>query len=179
MFEKFLKRSNWTDIVISLVFAIMGILLIVRTDDLMSTISVVLGVVFIIMGVLRLIDYFTSSDKQDYILTLALIYIIIGTIILFRPDIISNLFSIVVGIWIILTGLRDFQTALVWKDIKSKYWTASIIFSMLIIIAGIAILVSSTLALRVVGFLIAGYAILDIITKCIYMEKIKDFMGDE
>ena len=65
--------------------------------------------------------------KEDYLLTLALVYIIIGVIILFCPNIISNIFSVVLGIWIILEGLKDFQTTLEWKDIKSGYWTATLI----------------------------------------------------
>lgn len=178
MFEKFLKRSNWTDITIAIVFAFLGILLIAKPDEMMSVISILLGAIFIIMGFLRLVDYFTSTEKEDYLLTIALIFMIIGAIILFRPNIISNLFSIVVGLWIILSGLKDFQTTLVWKDIKSGYWTATLICSMLMIIAGIAILVSSTLALKIVGIMITVYAILDIITRFIFMKKIEDYVKD-
>lgn len=178
MFEKFLKRSNWTDITIAIVFAFLGILLIAKPDEMMSVISILLGAVFVIMGFLRLVDYFTSPEKEDYLLTIALIFMIIGAIILFRPNIISNLFSIVVGLWIIISGLKDFQTTLVWKDIKSGYWTVTLLCSMLMIIAGIVILVSSTLALRIVGIIITAYAILDIVTRFIFMKKIKDYVND-
>ena len=40
MFEKFLKRSNWTDIVISIVFVILGLLLIVKPVEMVSVISI-------------------------------------------------------------------------------------------------------------------------------------------
>ena len=176
MFEKFLKRSSWTDITIALVFVLLGVLLIAKPTEMMSVISILLGAVFIIMGFLRLVDYFTSEPKEDYILTMALIYIIIGVIILFCPNIISNIFSVVLGIWIIAEGLRDFHTTLVWKNLKSGYWTLALICSMIIIIAGIAILINTTLALRTVGIAIVIYAVLDIVARCIFMKKIKDYI---
>ena len=178
MFEKFLKRSSWTDITIALVFVLLGVLLIAKPTEMMSVISILLGAVFIIMGFLRLVDYFTSEPKEDYILTMALIYIIIGVIILFCPNIISNIFSVVLGIWIIAEGLRDFQTTLVWKNLKSGYWTLALICSMIIIIAGIAILINTTLALRTVGIAIVIYAVLDIVARCIFMKKIKDYIKE-
>ena len=178
MFEKFLKRSNWTDITISLVFAFMAIILIARPDEMMSVISILLGAVFVIMGFLRLVDYFTSSEKEDYLLTMALIFIIIGAIILLCPPVISNIFNVVLGIWIIISGIKNFQTALIWKNVRSGYWTAALLFSMITIIAGIAILVSTTLALRVVGIIILVYAIMDIATRMIFMKKVKDYLKD-
>ena len=66
MFEKFLKRSSWTDITIALVFVLLGVLLIAKPTEMMSVISILLGAVFIIMGFLRLVDYFTSEPKEDY-----------------------------------------------------------------------------------------------------------------
>ena len=175
MFEKFLKRSSWTDIIISL---LLGILLVARPNEMMSVITVLLGAVFIIVAFLKLVDYFTSEPKEDYLLTMALIGIIIGVIVLLCPNIISNIFSVFLGVWIILEGLKDFQTTLVWKDIKSGYWTITLICSMLIIIAGIAVLVNTTLALKTIGIAIIVYAVLDIVARCIFMKKIKDYMRD-
>lgn len=176
MFEKFLKRSNWTDIIISIVFVLFGCLLIAKPLEMMSAISILLGAVFIIIGFLKIVDYFTSKDKEDYLLTMALISVIVGVIVLFCADIITGVFRIILGIWIIASGIRNFQTALVWKQVKSALWTISIACSMLIIIAGIVVLVSSTLALQIVGVIILVYAILDLITRGIFIKKINDYL---
>ena len=109
---------------------------------------------------------------------MALIFIIIGAIILLCPQVISNIFNVVLGIWIIISGIKNFQTALIWKNVRSGYWTAALLFSMITIIAGIAILVSTTLALRVVGIIILVYAIMDIATRMIFMKKVKDYLKD-
>ena len=147
MFEKFLKRSSWVDMVVSMVFVLFGLLLVAKPIEMMAVISILLGAIFIIIGFLKLVDYFTSKDKEDYLLTIALISVIFGVIVLFCSDVIAGVFRIILGIWIIASGIKNFQTSLVWKDFKSGLWTLTVVFAMLMIIAGIIILVSDTLAL--------------------------------
>lgn len=178
MFEKFLKRSSWVDIVVSMVFVLFGLLLIVKPLEMMSVISILLGAVFIIIGFLKIVDYFTSKDKEDYLLTMALISVIFGVIVLFCSDIISGIFRIILGIWIIASGIRNFQTSLVWKEVKSGLWTLTVVFAMLMIIAGIVVLVSDTLALQIVGVIILIYAILDLITRAVFIKKVKNYLDD-
>ena len=125
MFEKFLKRTNWTDIAISILFVILGALLIIKPTEMMSVVSILLGMVLFIAGFLKIVDYFTSKDKEDYLLTLALVAVVIGVIVLFCSDVITGIFRVVLGIWIIASGIRNFQTALVWKEVKSKLWTTT------------------------------------------------------
>ena len=76
MIEKFLKRSSWTDIVISLIFVFFGVLLIAKPNETVGAISIILGVVFIAMGVLKLVEYYTAETKEDYLLTIALIAVL-------------------------------------------------------------------------------------------------------
>ncbi len=178
MFEKFLKRSSWVDMVVSMVFVLFGLLLIVKPLEMMSVISILLGAVFIIIGFLKIVDYFTSKDKEDYLLTIALISVIFGVIVLFCSDIISGIFRIILGIWIIASGIRNFQTSLVWKEVKSGLWTLTVVFAMLMIIAGIVVLVSDTLALQIVGVIILIYAILDLITRAVFIKKVKNYLDD-
>lgn len=178
MFEKFLKRSNWTDIVISLLFAFLGILLIAKPVEMVSVISILLGTVLFMMGVLKLVDYFTSKDREDYLLTIALIAVILGVIVLFCADVITGIFRILLGIWIIAAGIKNFQTTLVWKDTKSGLWTVTLVCSMLMIIAGIVVLVSNTLVMQIVGVVILIYAILDIISRMIFIKKVKNYLDD-
>lgn len=176
MFEKFLKRSSWTDIVISIIFVLFGALLIAKPNETLDAISMILGIVFIAMGVLKLVEYYTSEVKEDYLLSVALIAVIFGVIVIFASDTILSLFRIIVGIWIIATGIMDFQTTLVWKEVKSPYWTVALLFSILMMFAGIIILISKDLILTTVGIIIVIYGILDIIDRIIFMRKINNYI---
>ena len=176
MFEKFLKRTNWTDILTSMLFLILGILLILKPSETISVISILLGMVLFIMGFLKLVDYFTSKDKEDYLLIFALIATVLGVIVLCSSDVITGIFRVVLGIWIIASGIRNFQTSLVWKEVKSGLWTVTVLCALLMIIAGIVILISTTLAIRIVGIAIAIYAVLDIIARSIFLKKVQDYL---
>lgn len=176
MSEKFLKRTNWTDIIISMLFLILGILLTIKPSEMMSVISILLGMVLFIMGFLKLVDYFTSKDKEDYLLTFALVAVVLGVIVLCCSDVITGIFRIALGIWIIIAGIRNFQTSLVWKEVKSGLWTVTVLCALLMIMAGIVILVSTTLAIRIVGITIIIYAILDIIARSIFIKKVQSYL---
>ena len=178
MFEKFLKRSSWVDIVTSLMFVLFSILLIVKPTEMVTVISILLGAIFIVIGFLKIVDYFTSKDKEDYLLTIALISVIFGVIVLFCSDVIAGVFRIILGIWVIASGIKNFQTSLAWKDVKSGLWTVTILCSMLMIVAGIIILVSTELALQIVGVIILIYALLDLITRAIFIKKVKNYLDD-
>ncbi len=178
MSEKFLKRTNWTDIVISILFVILGVLLIIKPSEMVSVISILLGMVLFIIGFLKLVDYFTSKDKEDYLLTFALVAAVLGVIVLYCSDVITGIFRVLLGIWIIVSGIKNFQTSLVWKEVKSSLWTITVVCALLMIVAGIVILVSNTLAIRMVGIAIVIYAILDIVARSIFMKKIQDYLDN-
>lgn len=178
MLKNFLKRSSWTDIVISIIFVLFGALLIAKPEETVGAISIILGIVFIAMGVLKLVEYYTSDTKEDLLLTTALITVILGVIILFASDAILSLFRIIVGIWIIVAGIMDLQTTFVWKEVKSPYWTVAVILSILMMFAGIIILVNQNILITTMGIIIIIYGVLDIIDRLIFMKKINNYIKD-
>ena len=101
MWKNFLKRSGWTDIVISLIFILFGAMLIARPESIMSIVAILLGVIFIVIGVLRTVDYFASNKEDNYLIAMALASIVIGIVIMFCSDIILSAFRILIAIWII------------------------------------------------------------------------------
>ena len=124
MLEKFLKKSSWTDIVASAIFIILGIMLITNPGTIMSVISIVLGGMCIVIGVLRAIDYYSNNKQDNYLLAIAIVAIIAGIIIMFCAGLIASAFRIIIGIWIIYSGIMNFQTTIVWKDSKGNDLTA-------------------------------------------------------
>ena len=176
MWEKFLKKSSWIDIVVSLIFILFGILLIARPDSIISVISILLGGIMIIIGGLKLIDYFSNDRKDSYLLAISVVAIIAGIVVMFCSDIILSVFRILIGIWIIYSGIMNLQTAIVWKDYKSRLWLTSLILSILTIIAGIYILVNSGAILQTIGIIIVTYGIIDIIESVIFIKKIYNYL---
>lgn len=176
MLEKFLKKSSWADIVLSLVFILFGAMLIISPNSIMSIISILLGGFCIAYGILRAIDYFSNGKQDNYLLAIAIVTIITGIIIMFCSSIILSVFRILIAIWIIYSGIMNLQTAIVWKDYKSRLWLISLILSIVMLCAGIYVLVNSGAILQTIGIIIVAYGIVDIIENVIFIKKIDNYM---
>ena len=175
MFEKFLKRSSWVDIIISIIFVLFGVLLISKPEETVGAISIIVGILFIAMGVLKIVEYFTTDDKRDYLLTIAIIAVIFGVVMLFASDTMMSIARIILGVWIIAAGIMDFQTALAWKEVKSVYWTLSVILALLMMVLGIIIIATQGAVITIVGIATIVYGIFDIVVRLIFMKKFDNF----
>lgn len=176
MLEKFLKKSGWTDIVLSLIFILFGIMLITNPEAIVSFIAIILGVIFVLFGILKLIEYFTADKTNRYLLATGIVTIIIGIVIMNCANIILSVFRIVIAIWIIYSGIVNLQTAIIWKDYKSRLWLVTLLLSIAIIIAGIFILVNSGAILQTIGVVILTYAIINIVENIIFIKKIDNYL---
>lgn len=176
MWKKFLKKSGWTDIAISLIFILLGIMLAAKPETIMSAIALILGIIFITIGILKIIDYFSNGRKDNYIFAIAVILIIIGIIITFCSDFIISAFRIIISIWIIYSGIMNLLTSIIWKDYKSRLWLATLILSIAIIIAGVYVLATPGALLQTLGIIIIVYGIVDIIENVIFIKKIDDYL---
>lgn len=176
MLEKFLKKSGWTDIILSLIFILFGTMLIANPNAIVAFIANILGLIFIILGVLKLIEYFNSDRTNRYILAIGIVAIIAGIVIMNCADIILSIFRIVIAIWIIYSGIINLQTSIVWKDYQSRLWLASVILSIAIISAGIFILINSGAILQTIGIVILIYSIINIIENIIFIKKVDNYI---
>ena len=172
MLEKILKKSSWTDIVVSLIFILFGAMLIVSPESIISIMAILLGTIFIILGVFKLINFYASGKIDNYVLATGIVTFIAGIVIMFCGDVIMSVFRILIAIWIIYSGIMNLQTTIIWKEYKSRVWLIALILSILVIIAGIYILVNSGAILQTVGTIIVIYAIVNIIENIIFINKI-------
>lgn len=174
--EKFLKKSSWTDIIVSFLFILFGITLIAKPELIMSMISVLLGAIAIIMGALKGIDYFASGKQDNYLLSIAIVSIIAGIIIMFCADIIASVFRILIALWIIYSGIMNLQTTIVWKDYQSRLWLLSLILAIATILAGIYIVMNNGAMLQIIGGVILAYGIINVIESAIFIKKIDHYL---
>ncbi len=174
--EKFLKKSSWTDIIISFLFVLFGIMLIARPGSIMSIISILLGAICIIIGILKGVDYFASGKTDNYLLAVSIVAIIAGIIIMFCANIILSVFRILIAIWIIYSGIINLQTALIWKDYKSKLWLTTLLLAIAMILAGVYVLVNNGAMLQIVGGIIVAYGVVDILERLIFIKKIENYL---
>ena len=176
MWKKFLKKSGWTDIVVSLIFVLFGIMLIARPEAIESVISILLRAILIVIGVLKVIDYYSNGKQDNYLLAVAVVMVLVGIIFMFCSNIILSVFRILIAIWIIYSGILNLQTAIVWKDYKSKLWLITLLLAIATIIVGIYILVNTGAVLQTIGVAILVYGLVDIIESFIFIKKVDNYL---
>ncbi len=173
--KDFLKKSGWTDILVSLVFAVVAIFMITKSDAVVKIISYVLGGIFIVMGAVKIIDYFASKGKSDlynYDSIYGIIAIIIGLVTIFCSSLIESMFRIVIAIWIIYSGLVRLSLSLKLHTAKIKVWSVSLILSIIMIIGGIYMLFQSGALVLTIGIIMLVYSIIDLIESAIFIKYV-------
>lgn len=174
--EKFLRKSSWTDIIISFLFILFGFMLIAQPETIMSMISILLGAMCVVMGVLKGIDYFASGKQDNYLLAIAIMGIIAGIIIMFCATVIASVFRIMIALWIIYSGFMNLLTTIVWKDYQSKLWLLTLLLAIATIIAGVYVLTTNGAMLQITGGIIIAYGIMDIVESTIFIKKIDNYL---
>ena len=176
MLEKILKRASWSDIIVSIIFIVFGVMLVTNPGTIISMLSVILGRIFVAIGAFKVIEYFSKGKEDSYLLGIGVAAILLGIVLMFCTGTILSIFRIVIGVWIIYTGIMNLNTAIQWKDLQSRLWLLTVIFSILVVIGGIYILANSGAILETIGVLIIIYGVMDIIERLIFMKKIDNYL---
>ena len=171
-----LKKSGWMSIAESLVFAILGIILIWQKDAIMSMIAYILGAVFILLGIIKVVNYLQTKSKSDlynYELVYGIMAVIIGIVIMVYSSTISKIFGIIIGMWIVYSSVVRASSALKLKQIKSNIWIYSLVIAIIMLICGLVVIFNTGAIPATIGAIMITYAVLDIIENVIFINNVK------
>ena len=175
--QTLLKKTGYMNILESIVFALIGIVLMWKPEETLSVISYVLGGIFCVVGIAKIISYIQAKGKQDlynYHLVYGIMAIVIGIITIAYSGTILSVFRIIIGIWIVYSALVRSSTALKLRNISSPLWLYSLIIAIAMCICGIYVIVNSGAILFTVGLAILVYAIMDFIENILFLKNTKN-----
>lgn len=175
--EKIFKKTGWLSILTSIVFAVIGCILIWKPVETVKVISYVLGTVFIIIGIAKTINYFVSKGKYEffnYDLIFGLMAIVLGIITIFCSDTIGAIFRIIIGIWIVYSSIVRISLSFKLKSMDTKIWIYSLILALLMFICGLYVALNSGSVVMTIGIVVVVYSIIDIIESILFMRNVKD-----
>ena len=174
-----LKRAGFTSILSSLVFLLLGILLVVNPNYIVQAVSYIIGTLLIVIGIVKIISYFTSKGDYlfyDYRLIYGALCVILGILIMVSGSAIASFFRIVIGIWIILSGIARLDLSIRLKGTDTGYWILSLLLSILIFVAGIYIIFAPGTILVTLGIILIAYSVMDIIESIIFMANMNKLL---
>ena len=174
MLKQFKNIVNYST-VLTVLFFLVGVVLILFPKINILTISYVISILMILLGIILVIYSFDKIFLMNF-MSFGALQIILGIIILIYPYALTTLLPISVGIWMILKSVIDFRVSLILKKAKVNDWIYVIILSVLAIICGIMVIIKTeigTIELTViVGIFLTAYSLTSIIDTVIFKENI-------
>lgn len=141
--EKILKSLKTNTLVSSLIWAALGLVILIWTDVSIRLLCYFLGAVLIIQGIASGISYFKLKEENLY----RTFGILFGAVLLAagiwaaaRPDMFQSLIPTVVSILLLLHGAQDFSYTIQLKKAGFAKWRLALLLSLVIIAAGFLIL---------------------------------------
>ena len=112
-------------IIMSSMLCLLGVILIIAPDFSISLLGILCGSILVVFGVIRLVGYFSKDLFRlafQYDLVFGILMLVIGSVVLVRPDGVLNFVCIALGISILADALFKIQIAMESKRFGIKEW---------------------------------------------------------
>ncbi len=127
---------------ISLIYLLLGIMLILIPDLQMEYVCYGISIVLVILGIVFIVKYFLTESYKNlnqYGFSIGVFLVIIGICTLLRNEQMAKSFQFYIGVCILLTAIVKLQNAMDLKALKDRAW--SVIFVVSIVIMACAMLI--------------------------------------
>lgn len=159
--EKYIRKLGRNSIIISIILIVCGLYMVANPINTVNILMITFGCLLVISGLVHLISYFSIKDEYRFFsseLAQAIIYIILGFVLVCNYDNISTLLPIVLGIWIIVESIYKLQISLNIRDIYDSHWGVLLAMSIITGLLGMVILFnpfeSLSLFIRIAGVVV-------------------------
>lgn len=161
----FLMKLKRLSIITIIASVIIGIVLIVKPDTALQTVSIICGVTVILLGIGSWIYYF-AKDNSVFMAVMGTLALIAGIVICAKYRTIISFFLVIFGIFLIVSGVIDFISALDARHTGVGGWLVSLIMSFAIVILGVTVTInpfdSMIFVTRLLGVSLIAYAVMDL-----------------
>ena len=146
------KRAKLTHIVISAILFGVGLCLAVWPSASARLICWLVGGICVLVGVAKLIGYFSNDIYRlafQYDLACGCLLILLGAVMLLRPDSLLNFICVALGIYILTDGLFKIQIAVDARRFGLRRWWLILTEAILAAILGLVLIFRLTDSARV------------------------------
>ncbi len=174
--EKKLKENSYESIFISCVTIILGIIMIIFSNNVLDIISYFLGIGIIINGILKIFYYIKFQGKYNifnYDLSMGILNIILGIICIIFKSEVQSIFRILIGIFVIYQSIINITLATKIMYVDKTAGTISLFLSILMIVCGSFIIMTKGLVVATIGYILIVFAIMDIVECIIFNRNLK------
>ncbi len=174
--SKFLRSSFLG----SVGLAILGGMLIFRSEFAIISISYVIGAILVAIGILALFDFLKNvnqESKNQLDIVYGIVTVIMGIIVIGNPQAIASIIPFVVGLLIVINSAAKLQYSIELKKSENPLWKSTLIISIITLLCGILLVFNPFKGLEIftiiIGVVILIYAVLDIISTLTIRNTVK------
>ena len=169
IFSNYFKMSY----VVSTIFLLLGILLCVDPNGIISTISIFIGIIILVFGIFEIILYVGTLSHTS--LVVGIISFTAGIIFLLNKNILASLIPVIIGIAMVIQGVKKLEISATCKSQNISSWPYMFIAAVVTMIFGIVFIINpmmgAVITTQIIGLLIVIYSFTSIIDNIIFKDK--------
>ncbi|CDF42086.1 putative uncharacterized protein [Roseburia sp. CAG:182] len=157
--KEILKKIKADTILSAVLCIILGVVLLLYTEQMTDLLCKLLAVVLIVMGVAHMIIYFTDRVGNNLRLIGGVVVLLLGVWIFINPRIIINLIPAIIGAILFLHGVEDLRLSIQAKQAEGSAWISCLILAIVNLAIGILLIVKAFEAAQI-AFKLIGIALI-------------------
>ena len=168
--EDFLKKGTIVNMLSTILFLIVGIVLVTNPIITLSVVTYAIETILIVWGTITIINYVRVESKYDVFslgFVQGVVCILLALFLIGNPNMLASILPICIGIWMVFGSLSRIQTAIKLSAWGQKTSSLYIFLAVLMFTVGLIIICNpfktATIIIQVLGTGIIAYSILDII----------------
>lgn len=173
-----IKKTLNKNMIVSIIVFLVGLVLFLKPDTTIKTITIIIGILLIIIGSGPIIELLKNEDKKfSFKIAPSIILFIIAFILFFTPEILVSIIPLFIGIALVMSASFRLQNIYNIKKLNNvfNFWT--LIINLAILVLGVLLIINpfgGAIAItKVIGMFLMVYAVLDIIDDILLKKIIK------
>lgn len=158
--------SDIISLIYSIIFFILGAIIFTKPEIIILFISYVIGGIFTIIGLFKCIKNYLDIKKDNTIsskeMIAGILLIVIGLVFILLANVIEALVRLVIGGWILFTGINRLINSLQIPNKNNKF-IVRLLLSLLLIGVGLYTILESNLAFKTIGLVLMVYSVIEIL----------------
>lgn len=174
MIQRVLKEISRTNLLISILAIIFGLVLVCVPQQFLVTLGMIVGIYLIVQGIGLIV--FGIRARRVYLpfdgTLLGVLSVLLGVLFFMLPVQIAVYIGVALGIWVIVSSINNIKTAIALKG-KDAEWVFMLILNILDLLIGVLILLAPTLAATYMTIYVGVGIIVHAVLNLVHMYSIK------
>lgn len=168
--NSFLKTVQTNAVVQSILFIVLGLVLLLIPGITLVTVVYLIGTIFAVSGVLSLVAYFrekSANYRMSGALATGILLLLIALFMFIFPAAVAGFFAIILGLVLMLCGVFNVVRATPLRMVAPGFWITNVLVGILVAIGGVVIIwnpfETTELMVQVLGVLLIVSGISDLV----------------